>query len=417
MLTFISLYILLVIFLVSRMITGRFFSPPAIFPIQWFFLIIIALISGFRYIDKAVPIILTFNLLFCLGFYSYYLLTFHRKKEEHCKFSRSLFSYCLWISQIIAVTGSIMYINIVIHQAGSIMKLFIIGGVLRQELIEGGFSIPLYIRIMSYFSLPNLILSIIYKIQFKSNYFIYISIFSIIVVSIAGMGRLNIILSCIFAFWSLYYGLYLLKDFNINRIEKKLLVVSFMFLLIIVISFVGILRLRIGGQGEIKNYFSLLDNIPLYTAGSISAFGKFVKDNPEKELLFGQRMFSGVFDILGISERKVGLYRTWVKISKSGKVGNVYTAFRIFLEDFGFPGFLIISYLAGFLSGIIDRKIVYGKNILYFASAVYVFTIISMFFITSLTVYNSIILGIIYLNLFLYIQIKHRNIVLRLVAK
>ena len=124
-------------------------------------------------------------------------------------------------------------------------------------------------------------------------------------------------------------------------------------------------------------------------------------------------MFSGIYDILGIAERKPGLYQKWYQINSNGEVSNVYSAFRLFLEDFGLIGFILISYILGIMSAYIDKKIIYNKNIFCIANAIYLFSTIMWFFVTSLTVYNSIIFGFIYLNIFLFIQVKYKNNVLK----
>jgi len=415
MIVLLSIFLLFSLLIISKVVTDRYFSPAAIFPLQWLILIIMAYLSDYWYMENALIYILVFNILYCIGFYSFYFSSLPKQQYNiDCAFSISVFSFSLFISQLITLLGCLVYLNILIDEAGSVLEFFTVGGVLRHELLEGSIVIPLYIRIITYLSLPNLVLSIIYKLQFRKNIYIYISIINILLVSIAGMGRLNIVLGCIFSFWSLYYGMNLFRNYRTKIIEKKIVTSSFFLLLIIIISFLGIQMQRIGSHGKLDPYYMLAERLPSYVSGSIPAFGKYIDLDSQKNLLYGQRLFSGIFDILEIRERKAGLYQHWYQISSNGEVSNVFTAFRIFLEDFGLIGFILIAYLLGLLSALLDKKIIYNKNIISLGIAVYLLSIITMFFATSLTVYNSIIFGFIYLNVFLFIQIKLKDKRMRL---
>ena len=166
---------------------------------------------------------------------------------------------------------------------------------------------------------------------------------------------------------------------------------------------------RIGSYGKMDPYYMLVDRLPTYTSGSIAAFGKYVELDNQVKLLYGQRMFSGIYDLLDVAERKSGLYQQWYQISPKGEYSNVFTAFRLFLEDFGIIGFILIAYSLGLITSFLDKRIIYNRDILSIGSAIYILSIISMFFATCLTVYNSMIFGIIYLNIFLFIQIKFRD--------
>jgi len=404
----ISLFILLLISYLSKITTRRYFSIAAIFPFQWFILIMFAYLINYRYIEYASFYIVLFSLLYFVGYHSFRFNNSTLLLEKNIKFNESFFSFYLILSQIIALLGSIIYFYIVVTKAGSLTNFLIAGAIIRDDLLNKSFSIPLLVRVMSYLSIPNLILAIIFNLQFKKKKrFIICSIIPILLVSIAGMGRLNIILALIFSFWTIYYGKVLFSNIRIKHIEKKLVTLLILFSFLIITSFGLIQKLRIGDNAKVKNTFTLVERIPLYAVGSISAFGKFIERNENDDLLLGQKTFSGIFDILNIKERKAGLYKDWVKIASNGEKSNVFTAFRIFLEDFGLLGFIIIAYLLGISICQLERKIVREKNVLYFSNLIYLLTIITCFFVTSLTVYNSILFGIFYLNLFIYFQ--HKN--------
>ena len=55
----------------------------------------------------------------------------------------------LLISQVFALIGCVIYLFYIINIAGSFINIFLIGAVLRNELLIGAIEIPIFIRILS----------------------------------------------------------------------------------------------------------------------------------------------------------------------------------------------------------------------------------------------------------------------------
>ena len=136
-----------------------------------------------------------------------------------------------------------------------------------------------------------------------------------------------------------------------------------------------------------------------YSLGHLPAFDMwFNKMDPESiDYTFGGKLFYGITNYLGILERKQGVFSEMYVISKGGDSTNVFTVFRLIIEDFGF--FFTIPFM--FIMGVITHKIYHyflkKKNIalgVALMSAIYFF--ISWSFVTSVFAYTTYIVMFIY---------------------
>ena len=115
----------------------------------------------------------------------------------------------------------------------------------------------------------------------------------------------------------------------------------------------------------------------------------FYRDN---SLKFGKITFMGIFNALGLVKRQLGLYRDFVYFGRLDKTmrSNVYSAFRLIIEDFGKVFGLVFLLIMGFISRtaitfIQQRKHVFICQCLLVAIYSYVF----WSFATSIWVYTS----------------------------
>jgi len=108
-----------------------------------------------------------------------------------------------------------------------------------------------------------------------------------------------------------------------------------------------------------------------------------------KTPLPGAYTFAGVFDLLGIRKREVGLFTEMVALSK-GAASNIYTVFRVLIEDFTPLGSLVVLFLFAFLASRAYQRLIQGKArampilVAFYASVLWSF-------ITSIWIWNSII--------------------------
>lgn len=99
-----------------------------------------------------------------------------------------------------------------------------------------------------------------------------------------------------------------------------------------------------------------------YVFGYLSAFSSWVDHTDllhyPPHLAFGGYTFAGIFEVLGLKQREVGIYREFVQLGDPSNPGmsNIFTAFRGMTEDFSFPGAMVFLVLLGFLIGHAYRK-------------------------------------------------------------
>jgi oligosaccharide repeat unit polymerase len=118
---------------------------------------------------------------------------------------------------------------------------------------------------------------------------------------------------------------------------------------------------------------------------------------------WGSLTFGGFYEMMGLSTRKLGLFETFMDISGKNDLSNIYTLFRLLIEDYSLYSIHLIWLILGFVSARLYFGIASGK-LLYIPvlAAVYAFLFCS--FITSLYTYNTnifafIIFGVVFTSL------------------
>jgi oligosaccharide repeat unit polymerase len=128
-----------------------------------------------------------------------------------------------------------------------------------------------------------------------------------------------------------------------------------------------------------------------YFLGSVPAFCNWVHDPGDQEPTFGAYTFAGVFDLLGLKHREIGVYEE-MQTLQGGEDTNIYTVFRGLIQDFTLAGASIFGVLIGIVAGAAaqspSKKHLRSLLILagYYAFALYS-PVISLF------VYNGLILA------------------------
>jgi hypothetical protein len=128
-------------------------------------------------------------------------------------------------------------------------------------------------------------------------------------------------------------------------------------------------------------------------AGHMTAFSWWFEKRGAKGLppFLGQITFAGIFNALGIYERKLGLFQEFVLL-RSGFNTNIYTIFRPLILDFTLFGALILLFFSGFVAGIAYQFVLIGK--VRFVPLLTAFYATVMFsFNTSLWIWNTVLIG------------------------
>ncbi len=113
------------------------------------------------------------------------------------------------------------------------------------------------------------------------------------------------------------------------------------------------------GKWSVDAFYIGWDKV-LSCIGSLVVFSKWLDLNSfDFPMNWGRSTFAGCFHLLGIAERKQGLYGTFLELP-NGEYSNVYTVLRPLLEDFTIIGAMLFIFFVGFIwrLGIRNRQLV-----------------------------------------------------------
>jgi oligosaccharide repeat unit polymerase len=157
----------------------------------------------------------------------------------------------------------------------------------------------------------------------------------------------------------------------------------------VAVSFALLIQVLRAGYAQSDDLGTTWEHIRPGVAGSVAAFSEWDKVGPA-QLSWGFYTFAGLFDMLGLRSREIGIYLTSVTLS--GGDTNIYTAFRGLVEDFGYFGAPVALFVFGFISGFAYRMTKEGRSahcvILAAFYAACIWSPIASFF-----VYNGLVLA------------------------
>lgn len=241
---------------------------------------------------------------------------------------------------------------------------------------------------------------LINKISGRKDWYLLLPCIPYLINMILSTGRTQLIYFCVFIL--VVYGMIFFQE---KGISIKSTIEIMIFGMIVLFSFFSVFAIiQILREKSSKN---LLDIISFYTGMSIPSLDDFlVKGRPESFLIGNNTLFP-IYDIL----RKFGvnlpkLYAPYDFISFNGTKGNVYTAFRRYIEDYTLWGNYIILFILGTLSSFFYNYIYKKKRnalgVIIFAMFIYpVFEIsieerVLMNLVGTSTIYNLIAIFLTY---------------------
>ena len=125
---------------------------------------------------------------------------------------------------------------------------------------------------------------------------------------------------------------------------------------------------KIIGRSTLKK--NPVEYITLYGGGSIELFDMYLQDGKKDQKYIGYESFWGIYrflddyNIVSFAKKPVGSLE-WRKDKNGVTIGNVYTAYRRWINDFGFIGcaimVLIICILYNFIYNALKSKSFYNK--------------------------------------------------------
>lgn len=240
-----------------------------------------------------------------------------------------------------------------------------------------------------------LLLGIYSSISYRKIKDIVILNLSIYVTSIYGFlinTKATLIYISMFYFSGYCFG----KVYKKEKIKNKTIIILIFIVLTILLIMIFMMKIRSGKFDNNKLY--------IYFLGHVSASTNWINENIYTNNLqynyIGKFTFLGPYNLLGIFKRESGVFTGFIKIGK-GMETNVYSIWRNLLEDFGIFGLSLVMMISGYIFSKIYRDI--NESVAYQVLYMMFISTVILSSITSIFVYNSIILAFIYLYIYLRI--------------
>ncbi len=203
-------------------------------------------------------------------------------------------------------------------------------------------------------------------------------------------ARAGLLISLICWFSGLFAVRYRQTGGTYALFQRKIVLWMLMLMISGLVFFVAIDSVRRfeGGSLEVTTD---LPRLSKYFLGAVPAFANWVHTSKEQGVTMGAYTFAGVFDLLGIKPRQIGVYEELQTLA-GGEDTNIYTLFRGLIQDFTLPGASLFGVLLGIVAGAAGRSgsTNRGGNLLVLAGY-YAFILFSP--IISLFTYNGLILA------------------------
>ena len=181
-----------------------------------------------------------------------------------------------------------------------------------------------------------------------------------------------------------------LKPFSIKIIT--LLGIGFFLLFVVTVMS----QMSRGGFDDLERLDEVIFHVSTWFIGNITPFIHWASNgyHSMETYNYGGYTFSGIYSILGLNERSIGITQDYVHIGK-GEHSNIYTMFRWLIQDFSISGSLAILFVYGALSQFVYLKSISG-NISYIYSLLLAYIIIFWSPFASIISYNSVILALVF---------------------
>ena len=400
------------------------FSPSAII-CEVFILSTLACIYNFSGLDTDIKlitaaVILGGNTIFILM--STFIHLFYKKKygkiglkKLECLKYINVQKILLFAIVIFYVIFSIVFIRVSMSAINGLGQ----GGDLssamreyRQNIIEDGSVLPGWLtKTGVVFNLGTFVLSYIFINNFlvnrkrKSNYLLLFCVVMYLIASIFTAQRTTILLMFIYILF-VTYSLLNRKYQFIKKINFKYIMRGIAAVVVFLLLF-GLTRGLFGRQSN----FSAVDNVMFYTGNSIEFLDDFIASPKESEQ-FGEELFRQFRVTLAkfglVTESTMNSPHLEFRQAERGNFGNVYTAYRYYIHDFGYGSILFFQIVLALFYGIwyekINRRKLNGKIDLGFI--IYAWFMISLFRFSIMSHFFTDLSYFIFTNLLVFVFLK-----------
>lgn len=243
----------------------------------------------------------------------------------------------IWVKNVASQNGGIGNLSDIMYNFRMASSYDVLDSSLDKPFLLG--KIGTITMIMGYFYLYIFIYNKLENIKFKKN---VLNIFPVIFLCIDNIleaargGLLNLIASALIIYYFLWQRKNGLKKKNNFKFMLKILL-----LLVLVLLAFSSLREIVGRTND----SSAINYITVYAGGSIQLLDMFLQDPHITSTLWGKETFYHVYEYIG---NKFGIsdfvYIAHLEFRQSNGVGigNVYTALRSYIYDFGYLGMVVL---------------------------------------------------------------------------
>ena len=163
---------------------------------------------------------------------------------------------------------------------------------------------------------------------------------------------------------------------------------------------------RVNGSSYLELSKMIIDSSTTPKKWTPKQSNLFFYEQADTTLSLGLKTFYGITNHFTTKKREQGIYNDYVYFYKNNSANgsNVYTVFRILVEDFGKIGTLIFMFLLGFISNYAIKMIQKRKYIALFQtilSSIYIFVMWGI--VTSIWAYTSIVCTFILFFIIMYV--------------
>lgn len=377
------------------------FCPAKVMIIFWLFQIIVMVLGGagfliFNY-KGIIYILITLAFIFFGAFLA------QNRSIERLSSSSKIYFCQKKASKILVlciILGFLYPIRIIVSNGYSIESIFNLNQLLE---LNNGLSTSRYAddiessfvdQILNIFSSLCPLLGGFYYSAFNKRKDKYLAISTVLPQLFGGLTqgvKMGIITTTF-----LWFTGYILCSLLINRkirinIKKILLFILGGFALVSILALSMMFRI---GIFDLDTFYVVAQKFISYAFGHLPAFDAWFSKQSffDSEYTLGGKMFFGITNYLGIMHREQGLYQDFTTIAIDGSETNVYSVFRLVIDDFGIFGSILFYFIFGFISQKIYKNVRLKNNYVFntmILAGAYFFIFWS--FVTSVFVYMTYI--------------------------
>lgn len=277
-----------------------------------------------------------------------------------------------------------------------------------------GRSEPIYFRVAMLCCYISVLLSAyLYsqkKVNFKSIYVV------LPIISVFFVAAILTTKSAILVTTFLWLGVYLVnRDYYISDFNPFLKIRSYVVSVLCIFGlffFFTIIQFNRYEGKNLTDYFFIVNRLRLDFFSFLAPISNWIFlyfSDPEINLLLGRMSFASLYSLIGVAEKKAGLYSESVVVAGFHQT-NIYTMFRGLIMDFGILGSCILFFFLGYLITKLREEVRTNpqkQHYIFFVGLFY--SVVFWSHIASLLNYNSIVVAVLVASALVWLQINRPN--------